>query len=191
MDCIGGDKPVTYEAAEKRKAALYDTFFEDGIAWSCYRFGNEAWLEKKPLQGHAKCRLPSGDADGYWVDGKLHGQGTLRIEFRDKGMKTADVYCGQFEHGERHGIGELRFSNGCRYVGEFLHDKMHGRGQLFDWDGNVLFTGMFRNNEMPQDIWWQELEKRKPPPGEGKAGGKSGKKKKGAKGKKGKKGKKK
>ena len=54
------------------------------------------------------------------------------------------VYIGDFnDYGERHGPGELLWSNGDKYVGNFYHGLRHGQGTLYFKDGAYSTLYMF------------------------------------------------
>ena len=54
--------------------------------------------------------------------------------------------------GERHGCGEVTFSNGDVYRGEFDQDRRHGRGRFFSKD----------LNENSATIWEKDTETGQP-----------------------------
>lgn len=63
-------------------------------------------------------------------------------------MQQRAVYEGPFnEDGERHGKGEMTWSNGDRYVGEFYNGSRHGTGTIFFSDGSE-YVGEWEANMM-------------------------------------------
>ena len=47
------------------------------------------------------------------------------------------------EGGKIYNKGELIFNNGSRYIGEFNNGTFHGIGELYDWKGDLIFSGKF------------------------------------------------
>ncbi len=107
------------------------------------------------FNGYSECVYPSGARfSGQFVDGKIHGEGTILFSNGDKyagqwkdhqregiGQFTfADgrVYKGQFVRNRFHGEGALSYPNGDRYEGQFADGLRHGKGVLYQKDGNNL-----------------------------------------------------
>jgi len=77
---------------------------------------------------------------GHFVEGKLHGKGSI---FWEGGAK----YEGDWHDGHREGWGSYTWANGDRYVGEFKNDgKKEGKGTFYYADGD-LFEGQYCNDE--------------------------------------------
>jgi len=77
---------------------------------------------------------------GHFVEGKLHGKGSI---FWEGGAK----YEGDWNDGHREGWGSYTWANGDRYVGEFKNDgKKEGKGSFYYADGD-LFEGQYCNDE--------------------------------------------
>lgn len=58
------------------------------------------------------------------------------------------VYDGELKKGEPNGKGK-RYYNGSdhlKYEGEFSYGKMEGKGTLYDYDGNIVVSGQWKNN---------------------------------------------
>ena len=70
--------------------------------------------------------------EGTFVDGRLHGQGTLEHVPADQRFE------GEFRHGEEHGYGVQTYPRGtgaCRFEGQYRDGFSHGRGTLACSDG--------------------------------------------------------
>jgi hypothetical protein len=108
--------------------------------------------------------LPDGDKYvGEFREGKFHGKGTYTWadgnyyigEFRDdlrngQGTNTfasGSKYVGEFRDGNYHGQGTYTWADGRKYVGEFQNDKSHGRGTLYNVNGTVFSSGMWRDDQ--------------------------------------------
>merc|ERR1712179_349580 len=56
-----------------------------------------------------------------------------------------DTYEGEWsKEGKKHGLGVLRFADGCTYEGRFAHGLFHGNGTLTFTDGTT-YQGEFRD----------------------------------------------
>jgi len=77
---------------------------------------------------------------GEWRDGSIHGQGT-------KTWPDGTKYVGEYRDGKKHGQGTNTFADGDKYVGEWKDDKRHGQGTYTDPDGNVMFEGVWVDDE--------------------------------------------
>ena len=79
--------------------------------------------------------------EGNWVDGKLHGHGTLT-----NATKTV-TYTGQWRDHMKHGRGEERI-NEERYVGQFELNERHGTGNVYLIDnGSTVYEGTWKMGE--------------------------------------------
>jgi len=77
---------------------------------------------------------------GHFVEGKLHGKGSI---FWEGGSR----YEGDWNKGQREGWGSYTWANGDKYVGEFKNDgKKEGRGTFYYADGD-RFEGFYKNDE--------------------------------------------
>ncbi len=74
------------------------------------------------------------DASAVYVGGLLQGQrhGLGELTFSD-----GRVYQGQFEEDQITGHGSYTCLNGIKYIGEFLNGEMSGEGRLIGADGHV------------------------------------------------------
>ncbi|CAG6017221.1 unnamed protein product [Menidia menidia] len=88
---------------------------------------------------------------GEWKEGKAplflsckesrrHGLGQLKFQ-------DGCCYTGQFENGLFHGSGMLIFTDGSRYEGEFAHGKFQGTGIFSRYDG-MKFEGEFKDGRV-------------------------------------------
>ncbi len=106
-----------------------------------------------------------GTYEGGMRDGRLDGDGVLRVEEKQDGgfdrlegtfiagepdgkarfdAANGDMYEGGFQDGERHGIGYYRLVNGEEYFGDFEKGQRHGTGLLIDAKGDA-YLGEFEN----------------------------------------------
>ena len=101
------------------------------------------WREDVP---HGAGEQVASDGDlvvGTWADGVLvRGSVTTRGD--------GCVYDGELDaHGQRHGHGSLRYSNGDQYIGSFVHGVRHGQG-VHTWVNGDRFVGSLAND----GTWW-------------------------------------
>ena len=61
-------------------------------------------------------------------------------------------YVGEFRRGKRNGQGTNTWTDGSKYVGEFQNDKFHGQGTLYNANGTVFSSGMWRNDQLLQSF---------------------------------------
>jgi hypothetical protein len=115
---------------------------------------------------------------GEFLDDKAHGQGTLTWadgsksvgEWRDskrngQGTYThadGSNYVGEFRDDNYHGQGTYTFADGSKYVGEWRDDKYHGQGILYNVNGTVQESGMWRDGELLQSF---AIDTAQSPPG--------------------------
>ncbi|KAI4874265.1 hypothetical protein NFI96_028444, partial [Prochilodus magdalenae] len=71
---------------------------------------------------------------------KRHGVGQLKFS-------DGTCYKGHFENGLFHGCGVLMFPDGSRYEGEFAQGKFQGVGVFSRFDG-MKFEGEFKNGRV-------------------------------------------
>jgi len=114
-----------------------------------------------------KGTLEKADGERYvgeWLAGERHGTGTLWRRTKDGSLRkvyagqwkhnlqsgrgvlnyegSSDVYVGEFNAGQRAGVGICTYTNGDVYEGEWLHDKRHGFG-VFDYKNGDHFEGLW------------------------------------------------
>ena len=82
--------------------------------------------------------------EGNWVDGKLHGHGTLT-----NATKTV-TYTGQWRDHMKHGRGEERI-NEERYVGQFELNERHGTGNVAPDNRSTVYEGEWKAGERDGD----------------------------------------
>ena len=68
--------------------------------------------------------------EGYCQNSYEHGKGTLYYP-------NGDVYAGDWQYGEKNGIGTLKCADGSVYEGGFKDDQIHGKGYLLYPNGDV------------------------------------------------------
>ena len=79
-----------------------------------------------------------GVAEGQFLNGKKHGQGTYV-------WNNGDRYIGEYKEDIRTGQGTLIWKDGEKYVGQFLNGKKHGQGTYF-WNNGDRYIGGWRND---------------------------------------------
>ena len=100
---------------------------------------------------------------GDFVDGKFHGEGTLKLITEDltyigqwvKGKrsgygteidnKNGYEYFGEWIDDHIHGYGVVRYNSGAEYKGTFVKGKRHGDGE-FTYASGDKYIGQFRSN---------------------------------------------
>jgi hypothetical protein len=121
----------------------------DGIGKMTYDNGDEYhgnWVADIE-NGHGVMTYANGDKyDGMWDAGLKNGHGEMTYANGDK-------YEGNWHYGQRHGgrpgaeTGTMRYADGRVYEGEWWNDNMHGTGIMTDADGDVIYEGLWRENE--------------------------------------------
>ena len=81
--------------------------------------------------------------DGYFNNGKFQGNGILY----DNGLK---IYEGNFENDVfwGSGISYYETTENIEYDGEWVNGSKHGQGTLYSDSGEVVYSGIFHNNEI-------------------------------------------
>jgi hypothetical protein len=83
---------------------------------------------------HANVRHGGGEiSSGLFVNGKLHGEGTLTWP---DGVK----YVGEFRGGKFFGQGTYTYADGRKYIGDFRFGKPNGQG-TFTWGPSSPYAG--------------------------------------------------
>ncbi len=67
--------------------------------------------------GKVQMNFPEQSYEGYFVNGKIHGQGVLKYANRN-------IYEGGWKDGKKHGVGVLKYANGHSYRGEWQNGKI-------------------------------------------------------------------
>jgi len=106
-----------------------------------------AVVESPLLPGNSTNSSGSGSGRGvdavykgnYNVYGERHGQGELN-------WSNGDRYTGTFWNGVREGEGTLHFADGSEFVGFWENNKMHGDGTRRFPNGNV-YTGQYNKGK--------------------------------------------
>jgi len=78
---------------------------------------------------------------GEFKDSKLHGKGTLTTAIGEK-------YVGELKDGKPHGQGSFLTAIGEKYVGEIKDGLMSGQGIIYDAQGNIAQSGIFKDNKL-------------------------------------------
>mmetsp|Transcript_51967 Transcript_51967/g.123064 ORF Transcript_51967/g.123064 Transcript_51967/m.123064 type:complete len:391 (+) Transcript_51967:85-1257(+) len=128
-------------------------------------------------EGAGECTWPSGDTyKGAWKENKMHGTG--EFSWKDKGctykgeyaegwmhgfgtmtIPGEGVYEGQFEHGQRHGVGTWTSANST-YQGEYVKGKREGLGTLETNDGSS-YEGTWKDGLFHGEGVWTWADKRR------------------------------
>lgn len=82
---------------------------------------------------------------GEWRDNMRHGEG----EFY---WKDGAYYEGEFAADQRSGRGTYHFPNGQYFVGDWAQDLRNGRGTFYDKDGTVVAQGIWRDDELAEEL---------------------------------------
>ena len=100
--------------------------------------------------GEMKNGLPNGKGNAQYSDGKRY-DGDFENGFRHgKGIMTFPdgvVYEGDYVNDIAEGQGEIRYATGERYNGEWKNNNMNGQGTFYDKNGNILFSGTWKDGE--------------------------------------------
>jgi len=96
--------------------------------------------------------------EGDFENGEMHGTGKMM-------MKNGDSYDGNFHDNYMHGKGTMTFrEDNSRYEGDWDHGNMHGQGNVYDGQGNLLYSAQFINNEPQFEQEEEEEEEVELPP---------------------------
>jgi len=77
---------------------------------------------------------------GKWKNNGANGQGTTT-------WTSGAKHVGKYRDGKMDGKGTYSFANGSVYKGNFVDGDQSGRGTLTNKDGEVLFDGIWKNDE--------------------------------------------
>lgn len=128
------------------KLIMFDGEWKDDIKVKgilSYRNGDkyEGTLLKDEPHGQGVYSFARGDEyRGDFVKGWIEGSGTYTLADATK------LYTGQWDKAKKHGIGELRLSDGSIYRGSFKANKFNGLG-LQRLPDNALYQGNYENNQ--------------------------------------------
>ena len=76
--------------------------------------------------------------EGQWQDGHFEGEGTTTWE---DGFVETGTYSGDYLNGQ----GREKLNGRIQYEGSYLNSEYHGQGALFDYYGEVIYSGTFTN----------------------------------------------
>ena len=100
----------------------------------------EGEIEDGKMNGQGTLRLADGSVyEGEWKDGNMHGKGTYTSSY-------GSVYEGEWKDDKKHGKGKLTFSNGDVYEGEWKDGKMNGKGKMTYSNGSV-YEGKWKDDK--------------------------------------------
>lgn len=106
-----------------------------GTCTCMWRNGDKYVGTMKDGQMHGKGQLTRVDGleyDGEWENGLKHGVGIL--------ISDELTYNGQFANDNFNGKGEVKYTNGDKYVGQFANGTKHGKGD-YTWKNGEKFSG--------------------------------------------------
>ena len=88
-----------------------------------------------------------GRYTGEWLDGKYHGKGLFKREWKSqikKGKTESQFYDGFWMHGDMSGFGIFKWPSGNIFEGEWLANRRHGLGKITDSLGRLRKKGIWR-----------------------------------------------
>lgn len=99
--------------------------------------------EGKP-QGHGLGFYANGTKyEGDWENGDKHGNGTYTYP-------NGERYEGTFNRNKREGLGTYTWPNGDTYRGYWKDDKRNGEGAIKNAKGQVLRSGLWKNDKLAE-----------------------------------------
>lgn len=84
--------------------------------------------------------------EGQWLNGKMHGTGTMWVKKSNGGGAYRKRYQGDFARNKFHGVGKMFYDSGDKYEGNFENHRRHGRGVCEYANGDV-YEGEWRNDK--------------------------------------------
>eukprot|EP00347_Sterkiella_histriomuscorum_P003834 403362762 len=121
--------------------------------WKYYKKhgnGEDTYAEGNRFIGKYEDGLPQGYGEYYWADGSFYrgsfskghkeGQGIMFRKYQQDCKEKWVLYEGDFQNDARHGMGEIKWSNGNYYLGEFFNDERNGNGEM-RWVDDSTYIG--------------------------------------------------
>lgn len=109
--------------------------------------------EETKFTGYGTCKIENGEYTGELVNGVRQGYGVMTFSNRD-------IYDGDWEEGEMHGVGRYKFWNKEKgrythsYKGQFYHGVREGKGRM-EYSNHDIYQGTWQNNYRTGDgICW-------------------------------------
>jgi|GEM_PF-4907564 len=146
---------ATAERASRRKAEEELAAAERAAANQIVKkqlYGvKDIYNNKYDYDGYTKNNLPDGYGkatfkdkkygvyEGYFIQGKRHGQGTQT-------WPSGDKYTGAWKDHKKHGQGTYTWPNGNKYTGAWKDHKKHGQG-TFTWADGDKYTGAWKDDK--------------------------------------------
>lgn len=131
--------------------------YAEGFILSC------KWRDGNPIEDEATVIFPDGGKYIGAVKGlEFNGYGTLYGKevktsaywqgFNPIGKVTmtyddGGTYEGELKDGKWHGTGVLKFADGSIYKGDFIKGQCHGQAVVTNCNGDIIFSGIWKNNE--------------------------------------------
>lgn len=87
--------------------------------------------------------------EGDYSHDKRNGVGTEWLPV-DNSMS---MYVGEYKDDKRTGKGTLYYDGVKMYEGDFVDGQFHGNGTIYGETGNVLYSGVFEHNKLPEETY--------------------------------------
>jgi len=174
VEKINGIKEVTYENGDYYKGTFDSAGNPHGngtYKWANGDVYTGDWDHGQRI-GKGKYVWQNGDiCEGDFINGILDGEGVMKTGFHKEGTLLGSYvpeyyfneYTGGFKDGLYHGQGTLIHKPDplsyaanadlpFKYVGEFIKGKFEGVGTLYDYDGNVVSNGVWKNGNIVEEL---------------------------------------
>ncbi|QCK15746.1 MORN repeat-containing protein [Mangrovivirga cuniculi] len=79
--------------------------------------------------------------EGEWKNNQRHGEGAFY-------WPDGEYYKGEYRNDKRHGEGTYYWPNGEKFVGQWANDGRNGRGIFYGADGDVVASGIWKDDEL-------------------------------------------
>ena len=136
-------KGVRYHRNGDVYCGFYVNSIRDGLGKYVFSNGDsyEGQWKNGKANGKGFFKFKNGDIyEGNFQDNNFCGQGCLR-------KKTGDIYIGEFKDGDLNGEGTSINKDKEKYIGNFVAGKKEGKGVLYDKNGNIIKTGIWKSDE--------------------------------------------
>jgi len=79
--------------------------------------------------------------EGEWKENKRHGNGSFY-------WFDGQIYKGGYFEDKRNGIGTYSWPNGDTFIGKWANDKRNGEGTFYNKDGEIVATGLWKDDNL-------------------------------------------